>query len=103
MRVSVPCGGHGQAPKRRSSSSCTPLRESVFVVAEAVREVLEKTPPELASDITEHGIVMTGGGSLFRGLDRVIGEEVGIPCFVADDPTSCVAIGTGKYIEQLSC
>ena len=81
---------------------CQAVSGTVGRIAEAVREVLEKTPPELASDITEHGIVMTGGGSLFRGLDRVIGEEVGIPCFVADDPTSCVAIGTGKYIEQLS-
>lgn len=75
------------------------LREPVNHIAEAVHGVLEKTPPELASDISNRGIVMTGGGSLLFGLDKLIQERTGIETVVADDTTSCVAIGTGKYVE----
>ena len=64
--------------------------------------VLEKTPPELASDIADRGIVMTGGGSLLYGLDKLLKEKTGINTIVAEDAVSCVAIGTGKYIEYVS-
>ncbi|MCL2457028.1 MAG: rod shape-determining protein [Defluviitaleaceae bacterium] len=78
------------------------LAESVATVVEAVHTVLEKTPPELASDIADRGIVMTGGGSLLYGLDKLLREKTGINTIIAEDAVSCVAVGTGKYIEYLS-
>lgn len=81
---------------------CEAVSESVLTITNAIQDVLQKTPPELAADITEHGIVMTGGGSLLNGLDRVISRRTKISVFVADDPASCVAIGTGRYLEQLT-
>lgn len=75
------------------------LRVPVRSVIDAVRYVLENTPPELAGDILERGIVLTGGGALLSGLDRVIEKETGIRCTIAENPVNCVAIGTGKYIE----
>ena len=76
------------------------LQESVAAIA--VHGVLEKTPPELAADIYERGIVMTGGGSLLYGLDKLIQSRTGIHAMVAEDAVSCVAIGTGRYIEFIS-
>jgi rod shape-determining protein MreB len=78
------------------------LHESVSSVVDAVHTVLEKTPPELASDIADRGIVMTGGGSLLYGLDKLLRERTGINTIIAEEAVSCVAIGTGKYIEYLS-
>lgn len=78
------------------------LSESVSSIVEAVHYVLEKTPPELSSDISDRGIVMTGGGSLLFGLDRLITKKTGIETIIADDAISCVAIGTGKYIEFIT-
>lgn len=76
------------------------LKEPVENIIQAVHTVLEKTPPELAADISDRGIIMTGGGALLNGLDELITERTGINAFVADDAISCVAIGTGKCIEQ---
>lgn len=78
------------------------LKESVTTICESVHTVLEKTPPELASDIADRGIVMTGGGSLLYGLDKLITSTTGINTIVAEDSVSCVAIGTGQYIEFLT-
>ena len=78
------------------------LRESVTAICESVHNVLEKTPPELASDIADRGIIMTGGGSLLYGLDKLITSETGINTIVAEDSISCVAVGTGQYIEFLT-
>ena len=78
------------------------LQESVISIVDAVRYVLEKTPPELSSDISDRGIVMTGGGSLLYGLDKLIAKHTGIETVIAEDAVSCVAIGTGKYIEFIS-
>ena len=64
-----------------------------------MHNVLERTPPELAADIFDRGIVMTGGGSLLNGLDQLIEEKTGITTMVAEDPLTAVAIGTGKFIE----
>jgi rod shape-determining protein MreB len=64
--------------------------------------VLEQTPPELASDISDRGIVMTGGGSLLYGLDKLISEKTGIDTVIAEQAVSCVAIGTGRYIEFIT-
>ncbi len=73
------------------------LREMV----DLVRSVLERTPPELSSDILDHGLVMTGGGALLHGLDHLIADETGIPVAVAEDALSCVAIGTGKALAGI--
>jgi rod shape-determining protein MreB len=75
------------------------LREPVMAIAECTHSVLEKTPPELAADIMEKGIVMTGGGSLLNGLDALIESVTKVPVYVAEDAVSCVAIGTGKALE----
>ncbi|MBI2263703.1 MAG: rod shape-determining protein [Armatimonadetes bacterium] len=72
------------------------LEEPVETIVEAVKSVLEKTPPELAADIIDRGIVMTGGGSLLKGIDKLLAKATGMPVYIADDPMSCVAIGTGK-------
>lgn len=78
------------------------LQEPVSNIVEAVHAVLEKTPPELAADISDRGIVMTGGGSLLYGLDKLIKEKTGINVIIAEDAISSVAIGTGKYVEFIS-
>ena len=67
---------------------------------EAVKVALEATPPELAADIVDKGIVLTGGGSLLTNLDLVLREETGLPVSIADEPLSCVALGTGKVLEH---
>jgi len=77
------------------------LSEPITQIVEKVKRVLEKTPPELAADIIERGVVLTGGGALLRGLDRLLSAATGIPVFVAEDPLSCVAIGTGRALEEL--
>lgn len=77
------------------------LAEPVAAVADAVHSVLERTPPELAADVSDRGIVMTGGGSLLYGLDKLISKRTGIPVYIAEDPISCVAIGTGKALENI--
>ena len=78
------------------------LREATSQIVEAVHSVLEKTPPELASDIADRGIVLTGGGSLLQGLPELIEAKTGINTMTAEDPMTAVAIGTGKFIELLS-
>jgi rod shape-determining protein MreB len=77
------------------------LKEPVMAIAECTHSVLEKTPPELAADIMEKGIVMTGGGALLNGLDRLIESVTKVPVCVAEDAVSCVAIGTGKALDYL--
>jgi len=77
------------------------LSEHVSQIVAAVKNILEKTPPELAADIIERGITLTGGGALLRGLDLVLQMETQIPVHVAEDPMSSVAIGTGKVLEQI--
>jgi len=78
------------------------LKESVSAIIDAIRNVFERTPPELAGDIIERGIVMTGGGALLFGLDKLIKEKTGITAVVAEDALSCVALGTGKYVEYMA-
>jgi rod shape-determining protein MreB len=75
------------------------LSEPIAAIVEAVKSVLEKTPPELASDIIDRGIILTGGGALLRGLDKLLSDVTGVPAIVADDPLSCVAIGTGARVR----
>jgi rod shape-determining protein MreB len=77
------------------------LRESVATIVDAVRVCLEHTPPELAADIIDKGIVMAGGGALLRGLDQLVREETNLPVAIAPDPLCCVALGTGKVLDEL--
>ena len=82
-----------------SDETLEALREPALQIVDAVHNVLERTPPELAADIFDRGIVMTGGGSLLSGLDALIEEKTGITTMIAEDPLTAVAIGTGKFIE----
>ncbi|MBV4418741.1 rod shape-determining protein [Clostridium tyrobutyricum] len=77
------------------------LKDTINAIADTTHAVLEKTPPELAADISNKGIVMTGGGSLLNGLNELIQEVTSVPVYVAEDAVSCVAIGTGKVLEYL--
>src|SRR5262245_16240081 len=77
------------------------LRETVTTIVETVRICLERTPPELSADIIDKGIVMAGGGALLRGLDELLRRETSLPVTVADNPLSCVALGTGRVLDEL--
>ncbi len=77
------------------------LEEPISSIIEAVHNVLERTPPELAADISDRGIVMTGGGSLIYGLDKLLQEKTGINVIIAEDAISCVALGTGKALDNI--
>ena len=84
-----------------SSEMLEALTEPLEAIVDAVKSVLEKTPPELASDIGEKGIMMTGGSSLLHGIDKLIKERTGIKVNIAEDPVSCVATGTGRSLESI--
>lgn len=75
------------------------LADSVQTIVEVVKSTLEKTPPELSADIIDHGITLTGGGALLRGLDTLLSQETGMPVHVAEHPLDCVADGTGKRLD----
>jgi rod shape-determining protein MreB len=75
------------------------LAEPLSSVVGVVKSVLEQTPPELASDIIDRGMVLTGGGALLRGIDRMLTRETGVPCYVAENPMACVALGAGRALD----
>lgn len=77
------------------------MAEPIQAIVEAVKQTLERTPPELAADIVDRGIVLTGGGALLRGIDRLLAEETGMPVVLTDDPLSAVALGTGRALEEI--
>ncbi len=77
------------------------MKDSLEEIAEALKGVLEQTPPELAGDIVENGIVLTGGGALIRGLDKYLSDIVKLPVYIAEDPLLAVAKGTGKALDEL--
>ncbi len=77
------------------------ITEPLEAIIGAVRAVLEETPPELSSDIIDKGMILTGGGAMLRNLPELLTEVTGVPCYVADDPISCVAIGTGLALEHM--
>jgi rod shape-determining protein MreB len=77
------------------------LTEPVTAIVETVKVALEHTAPELAADIVDKGIVLTGGGGLLSNLDQVLRDATGLPVSIAEDPLSCVALGTGKCLEQM--
>lgn len=84
-----------------SDDSYEAMKEPLKEVAEALKEVIEKTPPDLAGDIVNHGIILTGGGALIRRLDKYLADIIRIPVYVADEPLLAVAKGTGKALEQI--
>ncbi|MHB1652427.1 MAG: rod shape-determining protein MreB [Desulfitobacteriaceae bacterium] len=87
---------------RVNSQECyQALEESIEAIVSAVKEVLERTPPELSADILNKGIIMTGGGSLVHGLDTRLSRATGLPVSLAEDPISCVALGTGKVLDGI--
>jgi rod shape-determining protein MreB len=77
------------------------LQDCLGSVVQAVRSVLERTPPELASDVIDRGIVLTGGGALLRNIDVLLTQETGVPCHIAENPLNCTAIGAGIALEHL--
>jgi rod shape-determining protein MreB and related proteins len=77
------------------------LRESVAVIVQAAKSVLERTPPELSADIIDRGIILTGGGALLHGMDQLLAEELKVPVLVAENPMDCVAIGTGIMLDNI--
>lgn len=86
----------------KSSEVREALNDPIFKIVDAVRSTLEKTPPELAADVMDHGIMMTGGGALLANLDKLISKETGMPVIVADDALSCVGEGTGRSLEDIN-
>jgi len=76
------------------------LEEAIDIVVEEIKRTLGQTPPELAADIVERGIVMTGGGSLLKGLPKLIAKETGVPVILAENPLLCVALGAGKFLDS---
>jgi len=93
--------GMPQTIRITSNEVAQAIVEPLQQIVTTVKAVLEATPPELASDVVDRGIVLTGGGSLLRNIDRLIALETGVPCYVADDPLSCVAVGAGLALEHL--
>jgi rod shape-determining protein MreB len=77
------------------------LRESVQVIVQAAKSVLERTPPELSADIIDRGVILTGGGALLHGMDQLLAEELKVPVLVAEQPMDCVAIGTGIMLDHI--
>ena len=75
------------------------MQEPLAAIVQSVKGALEQCPPELASDIAERGIVLTGGGALLRNIDKLISEETGLPVVVAEEPLTCVARGGGRALE----
>ncbi|HJN91663.1 MAG TPA: rod shape-determining protein [Dehalococcoidia bacterium] len=84
-----------------SNEVATALQEPLAAVVQTIKAVLEKTPPELAADVIDRGIVITGGGALLRNIDQLLTEETGVPCHVADDPLQCVAQGASLSLEYI--
>jgi rod shape-determining protein MreB len=78
------------------------LSDTIAAIVDAVRTTLERCPPELSADLVDRGFVMAGGGSLIRGIDRLLSEKTGLPVTVADDPLSAVANGTGAVLNDLN-
>lgn len=92
-------------PKMRQISSheiTEAISDALNQIVATVKSVLEQTPPELAADIVDKGMVLTGGGALLRNIDRLLARETGVPAYIAEDPLSCVAIGAGRALEHLS-
>jgi rod shape-determining protein MreB len=84
-----------------SNETVEAIKNELDQIISAVKSVLEQTPPELSADIIDQGMILTGGGALLRNIDKLITEATGVPCYIADDPLTCVARGTGQALEHL--
>ncbi len=84
-----------------SSETQIAMQQSINSIIDVIKATLEKTPPELASDIMEKGIILAGGGALIENLDKLVSERTGMPVFVAENPLDCVVKGTGKTLEDI--
>jgi rod shape-determining protein MreB len=84
-----------------STQICEALKEPVNSIIDAIKYTLEKTPPELASDIMDRGIMLTGGGAKLKGLDLLIKAETGMPVNIAENPLDCVVMGAGRVLEEI--
>ena len=87
--------------KVTSNEVCEAISAVLEEIVQAVKAVLRSTPPELAADIMDKGMVASGGGALLRNIDQLIAKKTGVPCFIADEPLFCVAKGTGIVLENL--
>ena len=96
LRAGVPKTSESTSDEGREAMS-----EPIAVIVEAIKQTLERTPPELAADIVDNGIMLTGGGALLGGLDKLLMQETGLPVSVAEDPLSCVVYGSGKALDEL--
>ena len=76
------------------------LKPILIQILAGIKDALEKTPPELSADLVDMGLVLTGGGALLKNIDKLITKETGLPVQIAEDPLSCVALGTGKALDQ---
>lgn len=85
-----------------SAEVAASVKETVVILVQAAKNVLEKTPPELSADIIDRGIIITGGGALLHGIDQLLMEELKVPVFVAEQPLDCVATGTGVMLDNIS-
>ncbi|MBX6771558.1 MAG: rod shape-determining protein [Chloroflexi bacterium] len=94
-------GGLPKTITLRSPEVREAIAEPLSAIVAAARAVLEETPPELASDVIDKGIVLTGGGALLRNIDVLLTQETGVPCYVAENPMACVAIGSGLALERI--
>jgi rod shape-determining protein MreB len=94
-------GGLPKAVTISSEEIREALQEPLRAILESTKIALERTPPELAADLIDHGIVMAGGGSLLKGMDKLIAEETGLPVHIAEDPLTAVANGTGKVLDEI--
>lgn len=77
------------------------VRESVSLIVQAAKSVLERTPPELSADIIDRGVILTGGGAMIHGIDQLLAEELKVPVLVAEEPMNCVAKGTGMMLANI--
>lgn len=84
-----------------SSEVTEAIAEPMAAIVNVVRAVLERTPPELSSDIIDRGIAVLGGGAMLRNIDRMLTQETGVPCYVTEDPISRVAIGAGRALDNI--
>ena len=113
MGTAVPTGTNTYPVKGRDLRSGTPkevniteedtaeaLKPTLEVMMGGIKAALENTPPELSADLVDMGLILTGGGALLKNIDKLISKETGLPVQIADDPLSCVAVGTGKALEQ---
>ena len=111
--TAIPTNNNTYAVKGRDLRSGTPkevniseqdtseaLNPILKEIVSGIKKALENTPPELSADLVDMGLILTGGGALLKNIDKLISKETGLPVQIADDPLSCVAIGTGKALEQ---